>query len=76
MAKQKPIHTVPTAHGWANKQGGRVTSNHQTKAAAQSEGRRQALKGKTEHAVHNKNGRIGTKNSYGNDPNPPKDKNR
>lgn len=76
MAKNKPIHTVPTATGWANKQGGKVTSNHRTKAAAQAEGRRQAIQSKTEHSIHNKNGQIWKKNSYGNDPNPPKDKNR
>jgi 5-methylcytosine-specific restriction endonuclease McrA len=28
----------------------------------------------TEHVIHKKNGRIGEKNSYGNDPNPPRNK--
>lgn len=28
----------------------------------------------TEHVIHNSNGRISEKNSYGNDPCPPKDK--
>jgi hypothetical protein len=29
--------------------------------------------GKVEHTIHGKNGRISAKNSYGNDPFPPKD---
>ena len=29
-----------------------------------------------EHSIHNMDGTIGRKNSYGPDPNPPKDKNR
>ena len=76
VMSKKPIHTVPTATGWSNKQGGKVISNHRTKEAARGEGRRLAMRRQTEHAVHNKNGQIGIKNSYGKDSNPPKDKNR
>ena len=74
--RKKPIHTVPTATGWANKQGGEVISNHRIKVDAQAKGRRLAIFGRTEHTVHNKNGQFGIKNSYEKDPNPPKDKNR
>jgi hypothetical protein len=73
MAK-KPVHTVPSEGGWANKQGGKVTSKHDTKTAAQDAGRRQAKRDETEHVIHKRDGKIGEKNSYGNDPNPPKDK--
>lgn len=76
MASKKPVHTVPTKTGWANKQGGKQNSTHRTKANAQSEGRKQAIRSKTEHVIHNRNGQIGEKNSYGNDPFPPRDKNR
>jgi hypothetical protein len=31
---------------------------------------------KSGHSIHNRDGRISTKNSYGGDPNPPRDKNR
>ena len=31
MWSKKPVHTVPTPTGWANKQGGIVTSNITTK---------------------------------------------
>lgn len=74
MAGKKPIHTVPSGNGWANKQGGKETSYHHTKANAEVEGRRQAKRDETEHVIHNSKGRIGEKNSYGNDPCPPKDK--
>jgi len=73
MAK-KSVHTVPSGNRWANKQGGQVTSQHKTKANAEVAGRQQAKQGHTEHVIHNKNGQIGEKNSYGGDPCPPKDK--
>ena len=47
-----------------------------TKKEAQQIGRKYAQEAKSELVIHNKNGGIGTKNSYGNDPCPPKDKNR
>ena len=75
-SKKKPVHTVPSGNGWANKQGGKTTSTHRKKSTATEAGRKQAKADKTEHRVHNKNGQIGRTNSYGNDPNPPKDKNR
>lgn len=74
MAKAKSIHTVPTNTGWANKQGGKILSTDRLKEAAQSNGRKQAIQQKTEHVIHNKNGKISNANSYGNDPFPPKDK--
>ena len=42
-----------------------------TKAEAQAAGRRTAQREKTEHLIHNKDGEIGSRNSYGNDPYPP-----
>lgn len=78
MSKKKPVHTVPNSggRGWANKSGGKVTSSHRTKANAIAAGRRQAKAAGTEHRIHNRNGQIGRSNSYGGDPNPPRDKNR
>lgn len=74
MAK-KPVHTVPTENGWANKQGGKTISNHRTKETAEKAGRSEAKRSETEHVIHNKTGRIAQKNSYGPDDCPPKDKN-
>ena len=43
-----------------------------TKAAAQAAGRETARRERTEHIIHKKDGEIGSRNSYGNDPHPPK----
>ena len=68
MAK-KEVHTVPKGNGWANETaGGSVISNHRRKDTAQAAGRKQAISRKAEHVIHKKDGTIGTKNSYGNDP--------
>ncbi len=76
MPSKNPVHTVPSGNGWANKSGGKTTSSHLTKAAATAAGRSQAKAAGTEHRIHNRNGQIGRSNSYGSDPNPPRDKNR
>jgi hypothetical protein len=76
MSKKKPVHTVPSGKGWANKSGGETTSTHRKKSTAVAAGRKQAKAASTEHRIHNRDGKIGRSNSYGNDPNPPKDKNR
>ena len=49
-------------------------SRHRTKEVAEATGREIARRLKVEHTIHNEDGEIGEKNSYGNDPNPPKDK--
>lgn len=72
--KRPPVFTVPSGNGWANKQAGKEVSGHRTKAAAETEGRRHAKRDETEHVILKSNGQIGEKNSYGNDPCPPKDK--
>ncbi len=73
----KPVHTTPNpkGSGWVNTQGGEQVSKHRTKEPAVEKGRSIAKKAETEHTIHKKDGTIGEKNSYGNDPNPPKDKN-
>ena len=71
---RKTVHTTPKAggKGWSVKVGGKVVSNHRTKAAATSNGRRQAINHSTDHYIHNRDGKIGQANSYGNDPFPPR----
>jgi hypothetical protein len=39
-----------------------------TKAEAQQAGRETAKRDGVEHVIHNKDGQIGERNSYGNDP--------
>jgi len=75
--KNKPIHTVPNKNGgWDNKrEGGLRAINHaDTKSETIAFGRQLAQNSKTEHVIHNKDGKISQKNSYGNDPFPPRDK--
>lgn len=74
MADKKNVHTVPTDVGWANRREGgeRASSTHDTKAEAQAAGRGAAKKDGVEHLIHKKDGTIGDRNSYGNDPHPPK----
>lgn len=68
------IHTVKRGSGWGNLKAGatRVSKVYKTKATAQAAGRKTAISQKAEHVIHNMNGRIGERNSYGNDPHPPK----
>ncbi len=70
MADKKPIHTVPRDDGWANVREGsnRAISKADTKAEAQAAGRARARVDQVEHVIHKKDGTIGEKNSYGNDP--------
>jgi hypothetical protein len=74
MAKKPAIHTVPHDGGWANRREGaaRASKVFPTKAAAQAAGRETARRERTEHIIHKKDGEIGSRNSYGNDPPPPK----
>jgi hypothetical protein len=70
-AKQGPaVHTVPHDKGWANKRAGasKVSRVFSTKTAAQKAGRETAMREKVEHIIHNASGKMGERNSYGNDP--------
>jgi hypothetical protein len=64
------VHTLPHKGGWANKIEGssRVANKAAKKADAQAKGREMAIKRKVEHLIHNKDGTIGRRNSYGSDP--------
>jgi hypothetical protein len=75
MMKNRDVHTVPAGEspGWWNKRNGRIVSRHRTKEDAVEAGREMARKLKVEHTIHRRDGVITEKNSYGNDPCPPKD---
>jgi hypothetical protein len=72
--RNNDVHTVPDKDGlgWANKQGGEVISRHHTKDNAEDAGRQEAKRDEAEHFIHRKDGTIGERNSFGNDPYPPK----
>lgn len=74
MTRGGGVHTVPgRIPGWINEMAGRVLSHHPTRAEAVAAGRRYAKRLHVEHTIHKRDGVIAAKNSYGNDPYPPKD---
>lgn len=70
----KNQHVVPHEDGWAVRGEGnsRVTSVHDTQADAIERGREIAQNQESELLIHGRNGRIRERDSYGNDPFPPK----
>ncbi|MBL8997927.1 MAG: DUF2188 domain-containing protein [Gemmatimonadales bacterium] len=75
MKRGGGVHTTPAASatGWCNTVDGQVLSRHRLKSEAVAAGREIARGQRVEHTIHRKDGRISEKNSYGNDPCPPKD---
>jgi hypothetical protein len=70
MSRGNGVHTVPNpdGKGWVNEVGGSTITNHRTQETASEVGRREAIRRETEHFIHNREGRIRERNSYGNDP--------
>lgn len=77
MSKKRDIHVIPHKdNGWAIKKEGadRVSSKHTTQNAAINKAVKAAKKEGLEVVIHRKDGTIRDSDSYGNDPNPPKDR--
>lgn len=74
MATRKGVHTTPNpdGSGWVNQSGGRILSRHRTQTTAADFGREIAIDAQTEHTIHRPDGTIRDRNSYGNDPFPPR----
>lgn len=71
----KTHHVVPNpSGGWDVKRGGgnRSSSHHDTKQEAIGRGREISRNQSTELRIHNRDGRIASSDSHGNDPHPPK----
>lgn len=75
MSKKPAIHVVPSEKGFGVKVEGnsRLSKDFKTKGEALEYGKDRAKQEKTELVSHRKDGTIDNKNSYGNDPHPPKD---
>ena len=68
-------HVVPNpGGGWDVKRGGneRASSHHDKKQEAIDQAREVSRRQGTELRIHNKDGRIGSSDSHGGDPYPPK----
>ncbi len=76
MASKNNIHTTysKSAGNWRNIREGasKPAKVYDTKAEAQAAGRNMAINNKSEQLIHDKNGKIAERNSYGNDPFPPR----
>lgn len=72
---KKDIHVVPHQDGWATRKEGndRAGSVHDTQSDAIEQAREQARRERVEVVIHRKDGTVRDSDSYGNDPNPPKD---
>ncbi len=72
---KKNQHVVPHNGGWAVKPEGAAapTATTRTQDEAIRIAREQARVAGTEVVIHRPDGRIRDRDSYGNDPNPPKD---
>jgi len=70
----KDQHVVPRENGWAVRGAGntRDTSHHATQAEAFDAAREIAKNQESEVFIHGKDGQIRERNTYGNDPHPPK----
>ena len=70
----KNQHVVPTDGEWGVRGEGneRLTSIHDTQAEAEAAAREIAINQRSEVVIHRPDGRIRDKNSYGNDPFPPR----
>jgi hypothetical protein len=72
----KDQHVVPHKGGWAVRGAGneRATSVHRTQQEAAEIARDIASNQGSERVIHGRDGKIRDKDSYGNDPCPPKDR--
>ena len=75
MSKKKDQHVVPHSQGWAVKAEGasKATKVLPTQKDAIERAREIAQNQQSEVVIHGRDGRIRDKDSYGNDPIPPKD---
>ena len=77
MSKKKDIHVAPHPDGgWQAKreEGERASVVGPTKQQVLDDARKLARQDKVELVIHGKDGKIQDSDSYGPDPNPPKDK--
>ena len=72
MSKRN-FHVVRFGKSWSVKSSGRVLSSHNTQQNATKSAIVRAKRFKTEVVIHGRDGKIRSKDSYGNDPFPPRD---
>ena len=75
MTKKRDIHVVPHQDGWATRKEGadRAGAVTDTQREAIERARDQARREHVEVVIHRPDGKIRDSDSYGKDPQPPKD---
>lgn len=75
MANRNNVHIVQRPNGWGTlREGGqRASQVFDTQAQAIEAGRQMARQGRGEVLIHGRDNLIRARDSYGNDPCPPKD---
>ena len=71
MCIRDSVHTVHRDGSWRTTIEGQdepLAGSYSTKEVAVAAGRDEARRRQTEHVIHNEDGTIGERNSYGNDP--------
>ena len=73
---RKNVHVVPADSGWAVKREGQrmPISQHRTQENGETAARPIARRDRGELIIHRRDGQIRDKDSFGPDPNPPKDR--
>lgn len=74
---KKDYHVTPhPGGGWQVKLEGseRASSRHRTQGQAETQAKEQARRDRVDVVIHRPDGTIRDSDSYGRDPNPPKDK--
>jgi uncharacterized protein YdaT len=77
VTRKNDYHVVPNSDrgGWdvRRERAERASDHHDRKSDAMDRARELAIKAGVERVEHNRKGKIVDSDSYGNDPNPPKD---
>lgn len=76
LPRRKNQHVTPHPDGWAVKAAGtsRATSVHRTQRQAIEKAKKIAINQRSDVFIHARDGKIRDRDSYGNDPFPPRDK--
>ena len=69
MTRRRDVHVIRNRvrGGWKVTQGGRTLSNHRTQETALTAARRVARRHRVDLVTHGRNGRIRSKDSFGNE---------
>jgi Uncharacterized protein conserved in bacteria (DUF2188) len=74
VPKKHDVHVSTTPNGrWKVTQNSETLSTHRTQGLADQAARREAIRDGVDRVTHGRGGKIRSKDSYGNDSNPPRD---